>query len=104
MEWCRLALQGGTGPSARATAHPECQGKRAGNGSAANVVEPVDPIVTMTVVGGHALMPRGSPIARHGTLRITFGEPIATAGHSETDLEPLQQAVVASFGAGKRGG
>jgi 1-acyl-sn-glycerol-3-phosphate acyltransferase len=35
------------------------------------------PIILVTVIGGHALMPRGSPIVRAGRMRVVFSEPIA---------------------------
>jgi 1-acyl-sn-glycerol-3-phosphate acyltransferase len=38
------------------------------------------PIVCVTIIGGHQLMPRGSPWIRHGKVRVVFSEPIEPAG------------------------
>ena len=35
------------------------------------------PIVCVTVIGGHARLPRGSAVVRAGAMRVVFSEPIA---------------------------
>jgi hypothetical protein len=52
------------------------------------------PIVCVTVIGGHERMPRGSPVVRAGAVRVVFSDPIATAGEAP---ERLQDAVATTF-------
>jgi len=56
------------------------------------------PIVCVTVIGGHARLPRGSPVVRAGPLRVVFAEPIPNDG-SEGDLA---ERVAATFETTKR--
>ncbi len=44
------------------------------------------PIVCMTVIGGHRVMPRGRAIVRPGLIRVVFSEPIPTVGTSRVEL------------------
>jgi 1-acyl-sn-glycerol-3-phosphate acyltransferase len=55
------------------------------------------PVVCVTVVGAHERMPRGSPFVRAGRIRVVFSEPIATEGHDEANLGPLQTIVAETF-------
>jgi 1-acyl-sn-glycerol-3-phosphate acyltransferase len=57
------------------------------------------PIVCVTVIGGHELLPRGSPFVRAGAIRVVFSEPIAAAGEAE---ERLAEVVAETFRATKR--
>ena len=41
-------------------------------------------VVCVTVIGGHARLPRGSPVVRAGRLRVVFAEPIAVGAGAET--------------------
>lgn len=52
------------------------------------------PIVCVTVIGGHARMPRGSAFVRKGPLRVVFSEPTNAAGETE---ERLQELVASTF-------
>ncbi len=52
------------------------------------------PIVCVTVVGGHERLPRGSPFVRSGLVRVIFSAPIPTAGES---AEKLAETVAATF-------
>jgi len=54
------------------------------------------PIVCVTVIGGHRRMPRGSPFVRRGAMRVVFSGPIAAEG---VPVERLQAAVVETFRA-----
>jgi len=54
------------------------------------------PIVCVTVIGGHARMPRGSPFVRRGPMRVVFSEPIPTAGEAD---ERLREVVSGTFRA-----
>jgi 1-acyl-sn-glycerol-3-phosphate acyltransferase len=56
------------------------------------------PIVCVTVVGGHRLMPRGSAVARAGTIRVVFSEPLP----HDADETALADRVAATFEATKR--
>jgi 1-acyl-sn-glycerol-3-phosphate acyltransferase len=51
------------------------------------------PIVCVTVIGGHARLPRGSAIVRGGPLRVVFAEPIPHAA----DEAALAERVAATF-------
>jgi 1-acyl-sn-glycerol-3-phosphate acyltransferase len=51
------------------------------------------PIVCVTVVGGHARLPRGSAVVRGGPVRVLFAEPIAT----DRDEAALAERVAATF-------
>ncbi len=55
------------------------------------------PIVCVTVIGGHARLPRGSPVVRGGPMRVVLGDPISVSGHREDDLEPLKARVAGTF-------
>jgi 1-acyl-sn-glycerol-3-phosphate acyltransferase len=52
------------------------------------------PIMCVTVIGGHERMPRGSPFVRRGPIRVVFPEPIAAAGET---AERLQELVATTF-------
>jgi len=52
------------------------------------------PIVLVTVIGGHRLMPRGSPIVRAGKMRVVFSEPIAMPSEG---VEAWKQRVIDGF-------
>jgi 1-acyl-sn-glycerol-3-phosphate acyltransferase len=52
------------------------------------------PIVLVTVIGGHRLMPRGSPIVRAGRMRVVFSEPIPMP---PAGVEAWKQAVIEGF-------
>jgi len=52
------------------------------------------PIVCVTVIGGHERMPRGSPIIRKGPVHVVLSDPIATRGESEAHL---MDAVATTF-------
>ena len=60
-------------------------------------VKSEQPIVCVTVIGGHERLPRGSAVVRGGPMRVVLGEPIAVAGHSEDRLEPLKEQVARTF-------
>jgi 1-acyl-sn-glycerol-3-phosphate acyltransferase len=51
------------------------------------------PVQCVTVVGGHARLPRGSAVVRAGTLRVVFAEPIV----DETQEDALAHRVAATF-------
>jgi len=51
------------------------------------------PIVCVTVIGGHARLPRGSAVVRAGKIRVVFGEPIDNGG----DEGALGEQVAARF-------
>jgi 1-acyl-sn-glycerol-3-phosphate acyltransferase len=42
------------------------------------------PIVCVTVIGGHARLPRGSAVVRAGPMRVVFSQPIANDGDEAT--------------------
>jgi 1-acyl-sn-glycerol-3-phosphate acyltransferase len=46
-------------------------------------VEAASPIVCVTVIGGHARLPRGSAFVRAGAMRVVFSEPIANDGDND---------------------
>ena len=52
------------------------------------------PIVCVTIIGGHQRLARGSAFVRKGPLRVVFSEPIATAGET---TEALMQRVRETF-------
>jgi 1-acyl-sn-glycerol-3-phosphate acyltransferase len=52
------------------------------------------PIVLVTVIGGHARMPRGSPIVRAGRMRVVFSEPNAEPSEG---VEAWKQLVIDGF-------
>ena len=56
------------------------------------------PIVCVTVIGGHARLPRGSAVVRAGRIRVVFAAPIANDG----DEGALAERVAASFEETKR--
>ncbi len=56
------------------------------------------PIVCVTVIGGHARLPRGSFCVRAGRMRVVFSDPIANDG----DARGLAEKVAATFDAMKR--
>lgn len=62
-------------------------------------VEARRPTVCVTVIGGHARLPRGSPIVRAGALRIVFSDPLPATD----DPERLSARVEETFTALKRG-
>jgi 1-acyl-sn-glycerol-3-phosphate acyltransferase len=49
------------------------------------------PVVPVTILGSEALMPKGSPIIRSGTVRLVFHAPVCSKGF--TDKEDLIAAV-----------
>src|SRR5436305_11636855 len=49
------------------------------------------PVVPVTILGSDALMPKGSPIIRFGTVRLVFHAPVCSKGF--TDKEDLIAAV-----------
>jgi 1-acyl-sn-glycerol-3-phosphate acyltransferase len=51
------------------------------------------PIVCVTVVGGHARLPRGSAVVRGGPVRVVFAEPVAP----DSDEAALAGRVTATF-------
>ena len=51
------------------------------------------PVVCVTVIGGHACLPRGSLIVRRGPVRVVFSEPIPPLH----DDEVLRARLVATF-------
>ncbi len=57
------------------------------------------PIVPVALVGTRESMPRGSLLLRPGRVRITFGEPIATSGLTESDRHALLERVRNTLGA-----
>lgn len=57
------------------------------------------PIVCVTLAGAHARLPRGSAVVRPGPVRVTFSEPIPTAGHDPERRGALEAQVVAAFSA-----
>lgn len=46
------------------------------------------PLICVTVIGGHDRMPRGSVVVRRGLIRVVFSEPIPTAGELADRLAP----------------
>ena len=52
------------------------------------------PIICVTVIGGHNCMPRGSAIVRAGPIRVVFSEPIPAAG---LVADRLAQCVAETF-------
>lgn len=61
------------------------------------------PVVCVTVIGGHARMPRGSPIVRAGKLRVVFAEPIpASAADGDASTEVLRARLIEVFEGTKR--
>jgi 1-acyl-sn-glycerol-3-phosphate acyltransferase len=56
------------------------------------------PIVCVTILGGHERLPRGSPFVRRGPLLVVFSEPILSSGET---AERLSERVRATFAATK---
>jgi 1-acyl-sn-glycerol-3-phosphate acyltransferase len=56
------------------------------------------PIVCVTVIGGHERLPRGSAVVRAGSMRVVFAEPIANGG----DEAALAKSVAETFERVKR--
>lgn len=56
------------------------------------------PIVCVTVIGGHARLPRGAWVVRPGTMRVVFCEPIQPSA----DMEITKARVVEAFEMTKR--
>jgi 1-acyl-sn-glycerol-3-phosphate acyltransferase len=56
------------------------------------------PVVCVTVIGGHGLMPRGSAVARAGTIRVAFSDPIP----SDKNEDALAARVASTFETTKR--
>ena len=67
-------------------------------GAMALAIESRRPTVCVTVIGGHARLPRGSPIVRAGKLRVVFSDPIP----SSDDPDQLALAVEQTFSTLKR--
>ncbi len=57
------------------------------------------PIVCVTLIGGHARLPRGAAVVLPGPIRVLFSDPIPTADQPEDDLEPLKEKVRSTFEA-----
>lgn len=57
------------------------------------------PIVCVTLIGGHARMPRGSPFVRGGPMRAVFSEAIDVEG---LPVNRLQEIVAETFRETKR--
>jgi 1-acyl-sn-glycerol-3-phosphate acyltransferase len=51
------------------------------------------PVVCVTVIGGHARLPRGSPFVRSGPVRVAFSEPFTPS----RDHEELAADLTATF-------
>ena len=45
--------------------------------------ESTRPTVCVTVIGGHARLPRGSAVVRRGPLRVVFSDPIEACNDPE---------------------
>jgi 1-acyl-sn-glycerol-3-phosphate acyltransferase len=61
------------------------------------------PVVCVTVVGGHARLPRGSAFVRAGPVRVVFAEPIANERGEGEDAERwLGEEVARTFERTKR--
>ncbi len=45
------------------------------------------PVVCVTVIGGHARLPRGSPVVRAGRMRVVLGAPLIPVGHDKLAAE-----------------
>jgi 1-acyl-sn-glycerol-3-phosphate acyltransferase len=58
------------------------------------------PIVCVTVVGGHARLPRGAAVVRAGAIRVVFSEPVPV-GPADA-MEALMDRVASVFEATKR--
>jgi 1-acyl-sn-glycerol-3-phosphate acyltransferase len=56
------------------------------------------PVVCVTVIGGHARMPRGSAFVREGTVRVVFSEPMPPT----EDEAAITARVAATFEETKR--
>ncbi len=56
-------------------------------------IESRRPTVCVTVIGGHARLPRGSPVVRAGRLKLVFSEPIP----SGDDPDALAATVAQTF-------
>lgn len=54
-------------------------------GAMSLAIESARPTVCVTVIGGHARLPRGSAVVRGGTMSVVFSDPIAP-GEDATDL------------------
>lgn len=63
------------------------------------------PIVCVTLIGGHARMPRGSAVVRPGPMRVVFSEPIPVREADPEDEEAratLKARIAATFERAKR--
>jgi 1-acyl-sn-glycerol-3-phosphate acyltransferase len=62
------------------------------------------PIVCVTLIGGHARMPRGTSVVRPGPLHVVFSDPIPTSDFEpvEETLAPLMSRVADVFSTIKR--
>jgi len=60
----------------------------------------VAPIVPVSINGTFELMPKGSFIARKGTIRVVFHPPIPVDGYNRGNLESLMAAVKAAIESG----
>jgi 1-acyl-sn-glycerol-3-phosphate acyltransferase len=67
-------------------------------GALALALSAARPTVCVTVIGGHARLPRGAAVVRAGPLRVVFSDPIAPG----EDPDALAAAVEATFTALKR--
>ena len=54
-------------------------------GAMSLAIEAARPTVCVTVIGGHARLPRGSAVVRAGTMSVVFSDPIAP-GDDPADL------------------
>jgi 1-acyl-sn-glycerol-3-phosphate acyltransferase len=52
------------------------------------------PIVCMTIIGGHERLPRGSAVVRKGPIHVVFSDPIETRGESH---DRLMEVVASTF-------
>lgn len=50
------------------------------------------PIVCVTVIGGHARLPRGACVVRSGAMRVVFCEPIAPSADPDTTKARVVEA------------
>jgi len=58
------------------------------------------PIVPVSIRGTYELMPRGALTVRKGPVRITFHEPVETAGYTPETLPALMERVRGAIAAG----
>lgn len=51
------------------------------------------PIIPITIIGSHALLPKHGRRIRPGEIKVIVGDPIDTAGYSESDKDLLLQKI-----------